>query len=114
MFTIYHNPRCTKSRQTLALLEEAGVELIVVHYLDTPPTEDEIQGLLNKLGMTAHELVRKQEEAYKTAGLSKESDDLMVIRAMASYPKLIERPIVTKGDQAVVGRPPENVKALLS
>jgi arsenate reductase len=111
--TIYHNPRCSKSRTTLALLEEHGVSPDIVLYLETSPDAQEISGLLSKLGMTATQLVRSGEEAYKTCGLDKHSTDAQIVAAMAEHPKLIERPIVIKGDRAVVGRPPENVLALI-
>lgn len=112
-FTIYHNPRCSKSRNTLALLEENGVNPEVVLYLETKPDVDEIKGLLARLGISAGELVRRGEEAYKACGLSRDSSDADILAAMAEHPKLIERPIVVKGDRAVLGRPPENVLALL-
>jgi len=111
--TIYHNPRCSKSRNTLALLEENGVTPDIVLYLDTAPDAVEIRSLLDKLGMTAGELVRRGEEAYKACGLSRESSEEEVLAAMAVHPKLIERPIVVRGDRAVLGRPPENVLELL-
>jgi len=111
--TIYHNPRCSKSRNTLALLEENGVSPKVVLYLETPPDAAELKGLLQKLGMKASELVRRGEDDYKTAGLDKNSSDREVLAAMVKYPKLIERPIVVKGGKAVLGRPPENVLALI-
>jgi arsenate reductase len=113
-FTIYHNPRCTKSRQTLALLQEKGVEPEIVKYLDTPPDAATLKGLIKKLNLaSAHDLLRRKETEYKEAGLSPESSDSDVIKAMAAYPKLIERPIVVKGNQAVLGRPPENVLELI-
>jgi arsenate reductase len=112
-FTIYHNPRCSKSRNTLALLEENGVSPDIVLYLETQPDAAEINGLLNKLGISAAELVRRGEEAYKACGLSRDSSDADILAAMAAHPKLIERPIVVKGSKAVLGRPPENVLALL-
>jgi arsenate reductase len=111
--TIYHNPRCSKSRNTLALLEENGVQPKVVLYLETQPDKDEIAGLLQKLGMVAGQLVRRGEEAYKTCGLSSTSSDDEVLAAMVEHPKLIERPIVVKGQKAVLGRPPENVLELI-
>lgn len=112
--TIYHNPRCSKSRQTLALIEEKGITPNVVLYLDTPPKKTEIKTLLKKLGITARQLLRKGEEAYKTQQLADTdlSDDAL-IKAMLEHPKLIERPIVVKGEHAVLGRPPENVLSLL-
>ncbi len=112
--TIYHNPRCSKSRNTLALLEENGVSPEVVLYLETPPDAKSLKALLKKLGIPAAELVRRGEADYKAAGLSRDSSDADVLAAMVEYPKLIERPIVVKGDRAVLGRPPENVLALIN
>lgn len=113
-FTIYHNPRCSKSRQTLALLEENGVSPEIVLYLDTPPSAAELKTLLGKLGIEARALLRKGEEAYKAEGLADNSlDEAALLAAMVAHPKLIERPIVVKGDRAVLGRPPENVLELL-
>ena len=112
-FTIYHNPRCSKSRTTLALLQEQGIEPAVVLYLETSPAEDEIRGLLSKLGISAAQLVRRGEEEYKSAGLGQGSSEDELIAAMAECPKLIERPIVVSGDRAVLGRPPENVMSLI-
>ena len=112
--TIYHNPRCSKSRQTLALIEEKGISPEIVLYLETPPTAAELKGLLGKLGIPARQLLRKGEDDYKSLGLADDSltDDALV-QAMASHPKLIERPIVVTGKRAVLGRPPENVLELL-
>ena len=112
--TIYHNPRCSKSRNTLALLQENGVEPDVVLYPETPPGESEIRELLSKLGLSAAELVRRGEDAYKASGLDKQSSDDEIIAAMVSHPKLIERPIVVKGSKAVLGRPPENALELIA
>lgn len=113
-YTIYHNPRCSKSRQTLQLLQDRGVEPEVVLYLETPPSANELASLLDKLGTTARQLLRKGEEEYKLRGLSDQSlDDEALIQAMCEAPKLIERPIVICGDRAVLGRPPENVLDLL-
>lgn len=111
---IYHNPRCSKSRNTLQIIEEAGIEPEIVLYLQTPPSAEEIKDLLAKLGMSARELLRKGEDDYKANNLSDEnlSED-QLIQFMVQYPKLIERPIVVKGKKAVLGRPPENVQALL-
>ena len=111
--TIYHNPRCSKSRITLALLKENRVNPTVVLYLDSPPDTKELKALLKKLGMTAAQLVRRSEEAYKASGLNKDSDEEEIIAAMVTHPKLIERPIVVKGSAAVLGRPPENVLELI-
>lgn len=111
--TIYHNPRCSKSRATLALLEERGIQPRVVLYLETSPGEGEIRGLLEKLDMPARDLVRRGEEEYRSSGLDRDSGEDEIIAAMARYPKLIERPIVVSGDRAVLGRPPENVLDLI-
>ena len=111
--TIYHNPRCSKSRTTLALLEENGVTPQIVLYLETPPDAAAIKELLSKLGMSAQDVLRKGEDAYKASGLGKDSSEEAIIGAMAQYPKLIERPIVVKGQRAVLGRPPENVLDLI-
>jgi arsenate reductase len=111
--TLYHNPRCSKSRSTLALLQDNGIEPKIVLYLETPPDSSEIKALLKKLGISAAELVRCGEDEYKACGLSKDSSAADCIAAMVKYPKLIERPIVVRGNKAVLGRPPENVLALL-
>lgn len=112
--TIYHNPRCTKSRQTLQLLEDRGVEPEIIKYLETPPDAATLRELVKKLGLSrAHDLVRSKEAEYREAGLTKDSDDNAVIQALVDHPKLIERPIVVKGNRAVLGRPPENVLELL-
>jgi arsenate reductase (glutaredoxin) len=112
--TIYHNPRCSKSRQTLQLLEENGVKPSVRLYLEDTPSAEELTDLIAKLGITPRELLRKGEEAYKENQLSnKELTDVALIKAMVEFPKLIERPIVVKGDHAKLGRPPEQVLDLL-
>ncbi|MGQ9425967.1 arsenate reductase (glutaredoxin) [Gilvimarinus sp. F26214L] len=114
MVTIYHNPRCSKSRQTLAILEEKGVQPRIVHYLETPPDAATLKGLLAKLGISPRELLRKGEDAYKDNELNNpQLSDEELIGYMVRFPKLIERPIVVKGDTAVLGRPPENVLGLL-
>lgn len=111
---IYHNPRCSKSRNTLQIIEEAGIEPEVILYLQTPPSSEDIKDLLTKLGMSARDLLRKGEDDYKANNLSDESlSEDQLIQFMVQYPKLIERPIVVKGNKAVLGRPPENVQALL-
>lgn len=112
-YTIYHNPRCSKSRNTLALLEEEGISPDVVLYLEQSPDEGQIRALLAKLGIDAAQLVRRGEAEYKACGLSGDSTEDELIAAMASHPRLIERPIVVRGDRAVLGRPPENVRDLL-
>ncbi|HEJ9056952.1 arsenate reductase (glutaredoxin) [Serratia fonticola] len=113
--TIYHNPRCSKSRETLALLEQQGVEPQVVLYLDTPPSVAELKKLLQELGFTsARELMRKKEELYKDLKLADETlSEEQLLQAMVSNPKLIERPIVVKGGKARIGRPPEQVLEIL-
>lgn len=111
--TIWHNPRCTKSRQTLALLEEKGIEPHVRRYLDTPPSEVEIRAALAELGLRPIEAMRTKEKEFKEMGLSKDSDDDTLIRAMAEVPKLIERPIVFANGKARLGRPPEQVLEIL-
>lgn len=114
MVTIYHNPRCSKSRQTLALIEEKGIEPEIVLYLETPPSSDTLNDLLGKLGISARQLLRKGEDAYKENNLKDDSlSDGQLVAAMVEFPKLIERPIVVKGDKAVLGRPPENVLELI-
>jgi arsenate reductase len=112
-FTIYHNPRCSKSRQTLALLEENGVDPDIVLYLKQPPTASQLRELLGKLGLAAADLLRRGEEAYSESGLGPDSSERDIVQAMVAHPRLIERPIVVRGDRAVLGRPPENVLALL-
>lgn len=112
-YTIYHNPRCSKSRATLALLQEQGIEPEVVLYLQTAPSEAEIRALLDKLEMDASQLVRKGEQAYKALDLGDSGGASALITAMAANPKLIERPIVIHGNRAVLGRPPENVLGLI-
>lgn len=112
--TIYHNPRCSKSRQTLALIEEKGVTPNIIKYLDQGPDAETLAKIIQQLGLnSAHDLLRTKEEEYQAAGLSPESDDATVIAAMVKYPRLIERPIVVKGNKAVIGRPPESVLELL-
>ena len=112
--TLYHNPRCSKSRGALELLEARGLTPTVVRYLDTPPSADELRTLLGKLGIPARQLLRSGEDEYKALGLADSSlSDEQLIAAMASHPKLIERPILIAGERAVIGRPPEKVLELL-
>lgn len=111
---IYHNSRCSKSRATLSLLEERGVVCDVVNYLDTPPSTAELTQLLDMLGMTPRELMRKNEAEYTELGLDDAAlDDTALIAAMASHPRLIERPIVVSNGKAAIGRPPEAVLSIL-
>ncbi len=113
-FIIYHNPRCSKSRQTLQLLQQNGIEPEVRLYLDQVPSAAEIRELLAKLGIDARALLRRGESAYKERQLANpELDDEQLVNAMVQTPKLIERPIVVRGDRAVLGRPPENVLGLI-
>ena len=111
--TIYHNPRCSKSRETLALLEARGLQPAIVEYLKTPPSADELRALLKKLGMKPEQLLRKGEDIYREKFTGKALSDEDQIKAMVAHPALIERPIVVRGDRAVLGRPPERVKELL-
>jgi arsenate reductase len=111
---IYHNPRCSKSRQTLQLLEERALTPEVVEYLKTPPDEAELAGLLDLLGLEPRELMRRKEPEYKALGLDDPAlDRQALIRAMAEHPKLIERPIVVNAGKARLGRPPEQVLEIL-
>ena len=112
--TIYHNPKCATSRATLQLLKKRGVEIKVVDYLKTPPGKAELERLLALLGMEPRELLRTKEPEYKQAGLADPKlSRAALVRAMLEYPRLIERPIVVAGRKAVLGRPPENVFAIL-
>lgn len=110
--TIYHNPRCSKSRETLQLIEGKGIAPRVVEYLKTPPTAEELTRILALLGKAPAEIVRKKEAAEAGIDPSALSDDAL-IQAMAATPAIIERPIVVAGDRAALGRPPENVLAIL-
>jgi arsenate reductase len=110
---IYHNPRCSKSRETLQLIEESGTKVEVVEYLNTIPSKEELTQLFALLGIRPEQLIRKGEEVYKEHFKGKELSDAEWIEAMVTYPKLIERPIVVKGNKAVLGRPPQNVLDLL-
>ncbi|MDD2990961.1 MAG: arsenate reductase (glutaredoxin) [Zoogloea sp.] len=110
---VYHNARCSKSRAVCALLQERGLPLEVVEYLKTPPSRAELVGLLRKLGTTAESLVRKGEDIYKTDYQGRELDEEAWLDALVAHPILIERPIVVRGERAVVARPPEKVLSLL-
>jgi arsenate reductase len=112
--TIYHNPRCSKSRQTLAILQDAGVAPRVIEYLDHPPSLAELETIADQLGMQPEEFIRSKETAYAEldpAGADCSARELL--EAMVAAPILIERPIVVRGDRAVIGRPPQNVHQLL-
>src|SRR5262245_1109244 len=110
-FTIFHNPKCSKSRQTLALLQEHQIEPRIVEYLQTPPTAAELKSILAKLGMKPEQLVRRGEDVFKERYAGKTLTDAQWIDALVKHPILIERPIVVSGDRAVLGRP-QNVKQL--
>ena len=111
---IFHNPRCSKSRATLALLREQGIEADITLYLESPPDAEELRSILDKLGMNPRELMRKGEAEFKQQGLDDETliDDEL-INAMVATPRLIERPIILVGDRATIGRPPESVLDIL-
>lgn len=111
---ILHNPRCSKSRQTLALLEEKSIDFEVVEYLKTPLTVAELTVLLTKLGFdSALDMVRVKEAEFKQAGLSNTSSNEDILAGIAAYPKLLERPVVITAQAAKIGRPPENVLEIL-
>ncbi len=115
MTTLYHNPRCSKSRQALALLEEKNIQPKIVLYLETPLDEKSLKALIKKLGIPARELLRKGEDEYKALGLNDPAlSDSDAIAAMCKHPKLMERPIVVHGNHAVIGRPVENILEILS
>jgi len=112
--TIYHNPRCSKSRQTLALLEERGIAPRIVEYLKTPPTAAELKTILKKLGLKPRDILRQGEPRYAELGLKdRDVDDDTLITLMVANPILIERPIVVRGNKAAIGRPPETVLEIL-
>jgi arsenate reductase len=111
---IYHNPRCSKSRQTLGLLRGKGIEPTIIEYLKNPPTIEQLDAILQQLGLEPRALMRKTEAVYREAGLDDPAlDRAALIAAMAAHPVLIERPIVLAHGKAVIGRPPENVLTLL-
>lgn len=115
MLKIYHNPRCSKSRQTLKIINDAEAEVEIVDYLKTPPTEDELHDLISKLNLPIEYLIRKNEEIYKTEFKGKDFSEDEWIKILVENPKMIERPIVVNEDgEAILGRPPENVTKLLS
>lgn len=110
---IYHNPRCMKSRQSLSIIKDAGVDAEVIEYLKNTPTAAEIKDLLVKLNLKPIDIIRKGEAIYKEKFKGKNFADEEWVQIMTEHPKLIERPIVVSGNKAVIGRPPENVKELL-
>lgn len=107
--TIWHNPMCSKSREALGILQEGGYEGKVVKYLENAPSEDEIRSVLKMLGIGARELMRTKEDIYKELCLENEESQDALISAMAKYPKLIERPVIIKGNKAIIGRPSEKI-----
>lgn len=112
--TLYHNPRCSKSRAALQLLEERGLSPQIVRYLDTPPTVVQLHEVLSKLGISARALLRTGEDEYKNLNLAAaDLSDAQLIDAMVAHPKLIERPILIAGNKAIIGRPPEKVLEIL-
>jgi arsenate reductase len=111
---IYHNPRCSKSRETLQLLKDRGIEPEIIEYLKTPPSTQELEEILQKLKLAPRELMRKKEAAYLESGLDDQAlDRQTLINGMVEHPVLIERPIVVAGDKAAIGRPPEAVLSIL-
>ncbi|MEG1041227.1 MAG: arsenate reductase (glutaredoxin) [Pseudomonas sp.] len=112
--TLYHNPRCSKSRGALEILEARGLAPTVVRYLETPPDAATLKALLEKLGISARQLLRTGEDEYKDLNLADaDLSEALLIEAMVKHPKLIERPILVAGDKAVIGRPPEKVLEIL-
>ncbi|MGM0631738.1 MAG: arsenate reductase (glutaredoxin) [Pseudomonadota bacterium] len=111
--TIWHNPRCSKSRETLKLLREQGIEPAVRLYLEDSPDAEELEDVIGRLGGSAIDLVRTKEKEFRDAGLHRDATDGELIAAMVQYPKLIERPVVLVGDRAALGRPPEQVLDIL-
>jgi arsenate reductase len=111
--TIYHNPSCTKSRETLALIRARGHEPQIVEYLKTPPSETELSAIVRKLGIKPLELIRRNEQVFKDKYAGKTLADKQWIKAMVKDPILIQRPIVVRGEAAAIGRPPEDVEKLL-
>ena len=112
--TLYHNPRCSKSRAVLALLEENDISPELVYYLDNPPDAKELKSLLKKLDLNVRDILRRSEPEYETLGLDDESlADEIVLDLLVKHPRLLQRPIVVAGNKAVIGRPPENVLPFL-
>lgn len=113
MVTIYHNPRCSKSRRTLDLLREHDIEPHIVHYLDDPPDVQTLKKIASLLGFPVGHIIRMGEQVYKELGLAADSSEEELFKAVAEHPILLERPIVINGGKAVVGRPPENVLQII-
>ena len=113
--TIYHNPKCAKSRETLELLQARGIEPVIIEYLKTPPDKATLQRLIKLLAIAPRDLLRVKEPEYKQAGLANPKlSDSAILQALVKYPKLMERPIVVAGNKAALGRPPENVLKLIN
>ena len=113
MYTIYHNPRCSKSRQTLAIMDENNIDVNIIKYLADPPTAEELEDISRKLDISPMDFIRKKESVFSELGLNNyNGSDSELCEIMSENPKLIERPIVVKGDRAIIGRPPENVLEL--
>ena len=113
MITIYHNPSCSKSREGLAFLEQSGQKFQTVLYLDTPPTIEELDELIKKIGVSPIDIVRTNEPVWKENYKGKKLTDKQIIEVMVLHPRLIERPIVANNNKAVIGRPLENIKAII-
>lgn len=112
--TLYHNPRCSKSRAVLALLEENDINPEVIYYLENPPTPEEMKSLLSKLGMNLDDVIRHGEPEYEELGLGDSSlSQAIKLDLVCKHPRLIQRPIIVKGDTAIIGRPPEKVLSLI-
>ena len=114
MVTIWHNPRCSKSREAVAILEENGTEKEIVKYLDTKLRAEDIKNLLTKLSLSAKELMRTKEDIYKELELKNITDEEILIDAMVNHPKLIERPVLIKNEKAIIGRPTSKIKEFLN
>ncbi len=113
MTTIYHNPRCRKSRETLEILEQKNEDITIIKYLETPPNKEELSEIINLLGILPIDLVRRNEAIWKENFKGKDMTDDEIIKALTDHPKLIERPIVIKNNKAIIGRPPQKVIDIL-
>lgn len=111
--TIWHNPKCSKSREAMEILQDNNCEAEVVKYLEEKPDAKKIKAILKMLGITPRELMRTKEDIYKELNLKDETDEEALIEAMAKHPKLIERPIIIKGERAIIGRPTERIAEFL-
>lgn len=112
--TIYHNPECSKSRAALALLEENDVSPEIIYYLETPPSSEDLKSLLKKLGLQLQDIIRRSEDDFDELGLDDETlSEEIVLDLLQKHPHLLQRPIVVKGDKAIIARPPENVLGLI-